>query len=400
MNKRIIANPPIGIYDNSKTNLGHSFFLVLLDSIVRYKEKFLEEKVIFPGRSYNFYGKKGDKKIRWCLDKKRTKRKLKEYHLKRIYADRGRGLLNLSNLDILIDDDIKVIKGIKKDILKLNKKGYLIINKEDLFLDCKKISKENNLKKFLAEIKFFPPYIKERFNFIVNKNINNPIKLTRATKYSVQNPLGGNNIAPIFILANLWDYYYKKANFTMACSKGTLIKYVLLRFLSQVALNKKPGFDEVILWPKLIFKENMEIEKLVKNPIEGDILRYSLLSNFSKKRQVIIFKKSSLYQSRKFIYKLLNLNKFFNKDYHEKRKPQNLIKYKKFMESLDYKNLLIYIEKNIRDISKKIFKLKKKNKLSHKIKKDLFKEYNSYLEMLSPFIPITYKYIKESKNVK
>jgi len=399
MKQRVIANPPIGIYTNPRTHIGHAFFLIALDTLARYKNAFLGENVIFPGRSYNFYGKRGDKLAQKENYSQEYHKILKERNLKIVNQDKSRSKLNLSSLELLIDDDEKIVEGVQKDFIQLYKKGYAIIEKGTFYLDCPKIRKNFKLKSYLDKINFFPKRIEGELEHLIEKNMT-LIPITKPTKYSPENILGGDNIGPLFVLSNMWDHKYENSSFTMAGSNSILSKYIFLRFLSRIALEDNPGMDEVVIWPKILPEKGEDfwnIDNLAKDVYHGDMIRHSVLSVFSKNKQKLLLSKSNFEGARNFVYLLANLRKPLNgrvfgdedlySDYIEE------------MNNLNYPKILTRIEKDLRSISREINLNKDKSLWNDSTREIFAQKYLSLVKMCEPFVPETTKLIgKDIKN--
>ncbi len=398
MRQRVIANPPIGIYTNPKTHIGHAFFLIALDTLARYKKDFLGEKIIFPGRSYNFYGKRGDKLIEGKNISPELHKFLREENLKIVEQDKNRLKLNLSSLEVLIDDNEKIIDGVQKDFIRLYEKGYLIVENETSYLNCPRIRKDFNLKSYLEDITFFPKRIEGELGRLIERNMD-PIPITKSTRYSPRNTLCRENIWPLFVLANMWDHKYEDSFFTMAGSNSVLSKYIFLRFLSRIALEGNPGMDEIIIWPKIVPEEDdfWDIDKLVKDKYHGDMIRHSVLSAFSKNKQKLLLPKSNFEGARNFVYLLANLRKPLKSE--ELREGGLYSDYIEEMNQLDYPKLLTRIEKDLKDISGKINLNKDKGLWDDSTREIFAQKYLSLVKMCKPFIPETTRLIeKDIKN--
>lgn len=396
MKPRVIANPPIGIYTNPTTTINHSSFLVLLDAIARYKSKFNREEISFPGRSYNLYGKRAD----FLFEKEINHQDYSEIssiHKKVISKDSARNKLNLSSLELLTEEESVITEGCQRDFLKLYKEGYLIKKDNKFYLDCSKVAKKRDLKGMLEEINFHPKRIKAEMMRLIEKNTDNPVLITRDTRYAIKNPLGGDNIGPLFTLSNLWDYKYPNHDVTMAGSNSVLAKYIFLRFLTRSAIDDSPGMDELIIWPKIIFEGGInewDLDKIIKDKYQGDMLRFSLLSSYTEKEQKINMKKSRFLSGRNFVYSFLNLRRPLAGEY---RKTNGLLpEYAKKIENFDFPLLFDEFRKKLKGISLAVNKNKDEDNWNKFSKSELAKEYINIVEALEPFIPETTSLVKES----
>mgnify|MGYP001193161672 CR=1 FL=1 len=395
MKPRVIANPPIGIYTNPFTTINHAAFLVVLDAVARYKSKFNGEEIFFPGRSYNFYGKRGDLLVANEIDCNDYS-ELSKIHKQAISKDVSREKLNLSSLELLTDEEQSIGEGCQSDFQKLYEKDYLFNKKGRFYLDCKKIAGERDLIGMIEHIKFNPKRIHGEMVKLIQEKTDSPVLITRDTHYAVHNPLGGDNIGPLFTLANLWNYKYPNSNITIAGSNSVLTKYVFLRFLTRAALDNSPGMDEMIIWPKIIAEGGIKewnLEELVKDKYHGDMLRTSILSSYSEKEQKVLMPKDRFASARNFVYLVSNLRKPL------KGKCQENTELKKFcldkLENLDFPSLIQESRSRFKEISLEINKKKDEGEWNDDSRRKLASDYLSIVETLEPLIPETVKLVKE-----
>lgn len=395
MDDRVICNPPIGIYKNKKTHVGHAFYLSLLDAYARYRDRFEGENITFPGKSYNIFGKRGEK-LKESSDKINSESGLKEYAERIVEEDEVRGMLNLSSDEILLDDDPEVIEGVKKDFMELDDRGYLKERQEQYFLDSEEIGERNDLQEKIEEIDFYPNRGKRQFERFLEENLED-IRVTRSREYSVDNPLGGESIGPLFTLANLWDSKYPEAEkYTFACSENVLCKYGFLRFLSKTALDDDPGMDEMVVWPELKPEEgieNWELENMIEDPYHGDMLRYTLLKKYtSNDNMEIEIDKNVFKEGRKFVYKIANLRNPFSEygDRDQGLECDDLKpKYRERMDNFQFRETLIDLKNGFTEISKKVNAVNSETEM-----KNLRDRYLSLVEMAEPFVPETSQLVK------
>jgi hypothetical protein len=398
MKPRIIANPPIGIYTNPITTINHAAFLVVLDTIARYKSKFKGEEVHFPGKSYNFYGKRGDILLEnglTCNDYSELSRMHKEV----IARDVAREKLNLSSLELLTDEEPMINSGTQKDFEKLYEKDYLFNKKGKFYLDCRKIAKDRDLVSMLEGIKFNPKRIHGEMIKLIEENTNNPVLITRDTKYAVTNPLYGDNIGPLFTLANLWNYKYPDCNITMAGSNSVLTKYVFLRFLTRAALENNPGMDELIIWPKIISEGGIKewnLGELIKDKYHGDMVRCSILSSYSEKEQKVLMQKDRFASARNFVYSVMNLRKPLKGRCKENQEVKKACLHR--LENLDFPLLIQESRARFKEMSLEINTKKDDNAWNEESREKMASEYMSIVETLEPLIPETFKLVKEDVN--
>ncbi len=395
MKPRVIANPPIGIYTNPVTTINHAAFLVVLDAVARYKSKFKGEDVSFPGRSYNFYGKRGDLFLENglnCADYS----ELSNMHKEVILKDSSREKLNLSSLELLTDEEPIVNKGIQDTFLELYDKNYLFNKKGKFYLDCKKIAKEKDLVGMLDNVKINPKRVHGELVKLIKNNTNDPLLITRDTKYTIHNPLEGDNIGPLFTLANLWDYKYPKHNFTIAGSNSVLAKYVFLRFLTRAALTNSPGMDELIIWPRIISEGGIKewnLNELAKDNYHGDMLRCAILSSYSEKEQKVSMPKDRFAAGRNFVYSVANLRKPLKGACARNYFIMNTCVDN--LENMDFPLLIQQSRARFKEMSLQINNMKDNGIWDEDSRRKLASEYIGIVESLEPIIPETVKLVKQ-----
>ncbi len=394
MNKRVIANPPIGFYDNFKTKTKHGFFLYLADTIARKKTE-IGENVIFPNYSFNMFGKKSESLI------KSEGKSLKEYHKnikelsKKLISENDlRYLFNLTSDESLFDNEDEIIRGISEDFIKLNEKGYLLTKGTSNFLDCNKINQNFNLQERIESIKIPSRKAKSDLERFIQNNLQEPHKITRDTFYSIRNPIDENmeNISPLFILANLWDYKYPDSKFTFLSSDDVLAKHIFLRFITKLVLDNDVGFDELVVWPRVNLsgeKEKWDISNLIKDEYDSDVFRISLLSLYPSQKSSVNLDYSKIRGNKNFLYSLANLRR--------------IIPYSSILPIVDnlYTNQVfqfrypcIIEESRIetKEISKEVNRLKP---LHDGNLVELSKRYSILVDKLAPFVPATVDLIRK-----
>jgi len=394
MNPRLIANPPIGIYSNPATTINHAAFLVLLDAVARYRSELNGEKIVFPGRSYNFYGRRGDALLR-NDNESRGFEELSQIHRKNIMDDIAREKLNLSSLELLTDDEPVIQKGVQRDIVKLYEKGFVIEKDNELYLDCRKIVQERDLKEMLDEIKVRPERINTEILRLIEQNTSLPLLITRQTRYSLKNPLGGDNIGPLFVLANMWDHRYPSHDITLAGSDSVLTKYVFLRLMTRAALDDYPGMDELIIWPKIIPEgriEEWDLENLVSNEYEGDMVRCSILSCYTEREQKVFMGKDRFVAARNFVYLVSNLRKVLKGSFS--KSCQTEVVYSNKLENFDFQDLIRDSRIRLKQISANVNTARDNGVWNEQLRRRLASEYIATIFPLSPIIPATIKSVK------
>ncbi len=406
MKKRVIANPPIGIYKSEDLKLGHLFYLVLLDISARYRTRFLNEQIIFPGNSYNVFGMPATTLLEEEDSQDDISRVLDNKVQERISKRRLVSRLNLLSLDLVVDNEAEIVEGIQRDFLELHKKGYLIQEGSSFYLDCDKISENFGLRGLIDQIKFYPGRMKKKALSFTEENLRKPVKITRPAIYAPENPLNGENIGALFGIANLWDHKYGDASFTMAASHKTFLKYVFLRFLTGLALRGNPGMDEVFIWPTLKYQEDEipgSLMDLTEDEYQVDILRHALASTHSTKNDTVNFNPNQLDRSRRVVHLIGNLRKGL---YHPRSRSEDLSQveeiypnYHSDMQSYSFLQINLYLEGKLRLISREMNLLKSRGKFDYAQKQRMNRNLALILEMLEPIVPAISSSVRRENNV-
>ncbi len=390
---RVIANPPLGLYCNTTTKNYHASFLMLLDSIARYKE-LKGEEVIFPGRSFNLLGKRAISFTDPSLSFEGNCRKIEDKLYFHVNQDKNRGNLNLSSLGFCLDTDLNIIQEVKQDVIRLQKKGFLINKDGRTYLDCPRIREEYDLHSIASAINIFPSKAKGEFFQMIDRNTSYPVQITRRSYFSPSNPLGGDNIGPLFVLANMWKHKYPDADFTFAASHNILLKYVFLGFLSNIALNQNPGFDELLVWPKVYFEgENWELEKRVNNLVEADILRSTFLSVIPSAGEKVTISEGMYKRARNFVYRISNLKRPLNGFYESPTKMdfEEFDRYKTHLDNFEFPKIFSVLEKEAKSISQEINRLKESERFGDSEKNVLGRRYSTILSISKLYMPYVSK---------
>lgn len=394
MNKRVIANPPIGFYDHFRTKTKHGFFLYLADTIARQKTE-MGENVIFPNYSFNMFGKKSESLIK--LEGKSLKeydKDIKELSKKLISENDLRCLFNLTSYESLFDNEAEIVHGISEDFRKLNEKGYLLTKGTSNFLDCNKIKQNFNLQEMIESIRIPSRKAKSDLERFVQNNLQEPHKITTDTFYSIRNPLDENmeNVSPLFILANLWDHKYFRSKFTFLSSDDVLAKYIFLRFITRLVLDNDAGFDELVVWPRVNLsgeKEKWEINNLIKDEYDSDVFRISLLSLYPSQKSSVNLDYSKIMGNKNFLYSLANLRRII--PYHPILPLADKF-YTHQVSSFRYPMIIEEFRIETKEISKEVNRLKP---LCNENIAKLSKKYSTLIDKLAPFVPATVDLIRK-----
>jgi hypothetical protein len=389
---RVIANPPIGIYGNPNTKLINAFYLYLLDTYARFREKFLGEKVFFPGRSYNFFGRIG------CGEGTSLNSfiEMRDINMAKVKKDFTREKLNLYSTDLLVDDNDEIIEGITADFLSLYRTGYVFEDSGRYYLDVPKIRSNFNLESVANQIKFSPPRAEVEFRRVMDQNTGEPVRLTRTTRYAPRNPLGGENIGPLFVLANLWDHKYPNSNFSMACTNAVMTRYVLLRCLSRLCLDSSPGMDELFVYPKIMVQDDgVPLDDFLKDGYHSDMLRISLLSSYSEWNQKVHFDPQQIKHGRNIVYLVANLRNQLSLSDYSQEVPRG--GYIEDMIRKRYKQVINNITREARDISHQINLLKYNGGWDESSRRLLSRRYSLLADIAEPFMPATIRMIRGEK---
>ncbi|MBI4154880.1 hypothetical protein HY498_02230 [Candidatus Woesearchaeota archaeon] len=390
MRTTTIGNPPLGIYKATDIHLGQAYYLTLLDIAARYKEKFNGNHIIFPAYSFNVYGKRGEKLAPSDLEEKDFLTFMEGYAKDYISKTKLRESLNLLSNELLIDNDPIIIEGVKSDFLSLHNKGYVIENQGVFYLDCNKIKNNFDLKGLLQNIKVYPDRILGDLERLIDFNTNRLHPITKSTRYSIKNPIKeGQNIGPLFTLANLWDHKYPNSNYTIAGSNRNLANYIFLRYLSRIALTGFPGINEILVWPQIKPEGGLEEWdlKLITNLSEdADALRYAFAS-VSLKKPSIPFEKYKLKAGRRFVNCIRETARAINFVHKDKIHIDGFIpqEYKRRMNSYNFQGSIAFLEEELK-------RIKSNNHINEQI--NMFK---NFIEIAEPFIPATVQAIKLNK---
>ncbi len=375
MKNLVLANPPLGIYKNEDITIGQAFYMIRLDVNARLRKEILNQSVSFPTYAFNIYGRRGD----LLLDPV-------DYAIK--YRERGslRGKIDLCSKEYLSDDEPEVIKKAREDFLTLWNKRYIIRgNSGEFFLDTKKIRENFQKNIFIDHVK-----MTERTKLILERfwddHMDRPHQITKATNFSIKNPLGGQNLGPLFTLANMWDAKYKGADFVIAGSERNLTNYIFLRILCRLAITGEPGMKQIFVYPQLRFREGIEewnLDSLTTEEYSSDFLRYTLLIPSTNSRGTSNIDKSKLKEARKFVYRIGNLRKVL--EYI----PGNYNPPKDFIDSIlefNTSKVIPLLNSQFKDLSNRV----RKSKLEGKIQTDkagFEREFSLFLEMAKIITP-------------
>tara|TARA_Y100000310_G_C20616762_1_gene781053 strand:- start:290 stop:1537 length:1248 start_codon:yes stop_codon:yes gene_type:complete len=378
---KVICNPPITFVTNSKTHYGHLFYHTIFDVSLRFRRKFLKENAYFPSRVYNLYGKPSEK----FMDKNRlTLFQFRRYFRELLAQDWKVRDINLSNKDIVVDQN-RIVENKMKQLLKiLWNKGKIIKKKDQLYLNLDSI-KYTDFKNKIEQINIFPEcYRKIILNQLkIKKNI---LRITRNRDYAPSTGLFSKPTAPFFVVSNFWDAYFPKSKFILVCTPNLVIKVALFRMQVHYLAYGKLGLEEIIVFPKLIhysLDDNL-IERLSESQICKDILRLSFSNNFSLKKS----KTRSVDETCKF--GLAFVNKLFSimgrVNWLEKESNKlKLTGYINLMKKYKYKQVLNVL-------------MNKMNLILDSKKEITKKTFLEILECSSPFVPHIYEKIKKSKD--
>lgn len=393
MKSYIIANPPCGIYKGDLT-LGYAYYQTLLDIHARFVRDFKNLEVVCHKYSLNALGKRAEN---LCLDG--TIGGLDGYVREWIESGSLRDKMNLSFRGNLLDTSPEAIGYAQSIFEELYEKGYLLRKGETFYLDVEKIGKDFDLAAIVHKINFFSKRSKKEFLRVLG-NLSDPVRITKKRVYSIPNPLGGEEITPIFGISNLWGAYFDQEIDFMAASEKELTRYLVLRLLSQVPISSKLPMKNIFIYnyidPEDGF-DSWDVKQLVKDGIGSDSLRYAFAKSCSLSKQKTKMRRSLLEGGRKLVYLVGNLKKLFYKNgLRFKGFPSALEEtYLRAMDSFRYSLVLKNLEMNLRDVSRGINISRDKGDFESN-KAGLFDKYITLVRELSPFCPfICEKVIRE-----
>jgi hypothetical protein len=230
---------------------------------------------------------------------------------------------------------------------------------------------------------------------MIEQNTNNFVEISKETFYapSFKN---GKNIGPLFNLSRLWTHKYPDSNISLTCSNNVLLKYSFLRFLTSMITEGYPGFDELLVWPKVQFeggKEEWNLSNFLKSPYEIDMLRTCLMLKYPTQDTDVNVAKSDFLGARNFLYLVANLrNPLCGMGYYP---PEELEQYNQDMNSFKYSKVLQLSERMAREISHSINTSKSKGSFEQD-KRIFAVEYSKLITQLQPFMPSTFELCKRS----
>jgi len=297
MRKVVIANPPMGIYKSSDINIGQASYILKLDASARAR-KLLGEEVIFPSYSFNVFGRRGDSLENPRLNAKR-------YIKRKSLRER----LSLCSSEILSDDEPEIIESIQESFRKLSEKGFVLSKGNKFYLDVPKIKRKYS-STLLENIEMLSRTKKTLLRYW-EENMTEPHEISKSTQFSIPNPFWGENIGPLFTLANLWDGKYPDSDIVMAGSEKNFTNYIFLRVLTQLALRGNPNIAEIYIYPRVRFVEGMhkwDLEKLTEMEFDSDFLRATLLSLPNQGGTTSVYF-NELKRAKKLVYSIGNLGK-------------------------------------------------------------------------------------------
>ncbi len=399
MNSTLIANPPMGIYDNPDIHIGHASYLILLDAIARFRKKFLNEEIFYPSYSFNVYGRKGDKLVN-LVDQEDFMAFLEDNTKKMIMAATKRKKLNLSSDEVVSENEPEIVRGVQSDFLQLYNTNYILQVGRAYYLDCPKIIDNSPVSKILEIINCHPPRISTELERILLENTKKPIRITRQTQYTASNPIdpSAEKLAPLFLLANMWEHRYQAEYKIFAGSNNSLTRYLFLRVLSQIALHKNSGIDELIIYPKFLPEGGYDAWNIdsLKDEFEADMMRYALLSSYTEKHEKVHLQQCRLLGGRNFVYLVANIRRVFNIGGLQEEIDLRLYpKYKDDMLKLDFPVVISNLERQLNIIGAEINRTKKEG-VFRKFKNRLTLQYNTLLHLAEPIVPATVNLCRSS----
>lgn len=397
MKQYIIANPPCGIY-RGDLPVGYAYYHALLDIHARFLKNFEGKEIICPKYSLNLLGKRAEN-----LDFDGTMEGLNKYAHDWIAKGKIRDQLNLSFSGILLDTSPDSIEQTTKTFRELFEGGYSFREGDTFYLDHQKIGKDFNLEELMQEINFFSERSRKEFTRLVRES-SSPVRITKSRKYAVKNCFGGEEIAPIFTVSNLWEIYSKGEIDFMAVSEKELARYLVLRFLSRVPISKDLPMENVFIYNYIEPEggdRNWNMEELTSDGVSSDSLRYAFAKCLSFSEQKTDLRKNLLVGGRNLVYLTGNLKRLFLKNglsiSEVKEIPDE--NYMKEMNNFKYPMVLESLETQLRKLSGEINVAKSESSFNSG-KGEFFNRYLSLVRKLNPFCPfISEKVIKDLSTV-
>ncbi|MCF7866331.1 hypothetical protein K9L67_04165 [Candidatus Woesearchaeota archaeon] len=351
---KLIANIPMSIY-KGEIHAGYLTYMVPGDILARYEKK-TSGSINFNPDCYNVSGLPIEKII---LDDFNFKKTADKYVENWIYENSISNKMNFIKNPVKTDRLKESVDSTIKTTNLIKKNGFLIQKEDDLFLDVKKIILVHGQKNILDMVNISPTHVKNRMQQMM-ETTNNPIKISRLRKYSPNIPdnIISSNVQfyPLFILANMWGE--NKIVDTMLCAYNNIVKYGLLRMLSQTAAYGNPNTANIYVFNRQILegsKTDWNIDSLLKE-FDSDIIKYAVLKASSQKLPQTDLKKEYLIQGKKFMNKFRNLAKLFTNNIIEVKNRNISKEYSDLIETYNFKSLVEKISSKTYTISRKISK--------------------------------------------
>ena len=391
MNSYTIANTPCGIY-RGDLPLGYAYYQTLLDIYVRFLRTFRGLEVTCHKYSLNILGRRAE-----TLGLEGTIEDLDRYAKRWIERGSLRDKMNFSFEGNLIDTDQRSIKQTEEAFKELYKQGYILKERSTFYLDAGKIREDFDLMGIAQEINFFSVRSKKEFLRLITES-DRPIRITKNRKYSIPNPLGGEGIAPIFGVANLWDGHFDHVDL-MVASEKELTRYLVLRFLSRIPISRQLPMQNVLVFnyidPECGF-DSWVIEELTSNESGSDALRYSFAKSLSLSRSNMGLQKSLLDGGRRLVDLIDNLKKFFLVNGLRASIIPSVVRegYLEAMNSFRYPSVLRDLEIGLKNVSRDVDNARCRGDLDEK-KRELFERYFVLIKGMGPFCPSICKKVME-----
>lgn len=339
MAETVICNPPINLVNNQKTHIGHLFYTTLLDVSYRYKKDLMGQSIYFPGRSYNLYGKPSE---RYIKDRNISMPEFESDVESILQKDLDIRDINISNMDLIVDDSEEVERFMCSLLSTLNENGYVRISGSSLYLMLDQIDEEGFFQEFNS-VAIYPSRVRNKLIRLF-KDRRNELLITRDREYAPRCDLVQDRVAPFLVVSLFWGGYYPKSSFVLPSSFNLVLRSVLLRMLVDYLAYGRILVKEVFIYPKVIGEDlrDWNIERLSLCSTHKDMLRFTLCSSYSSKSEMVEASLDNLKFAVTFFKRLIRIGKKCKKLEYLSEGLQDE-DYKLMIESYEYRKVVHHI---------------------------------------------------------
>jgi len=250
------------------------------------------------------------------------------------------------------------------------------------------------LERILEQTAFHPSRIEGEIARFIDTHSAIPLQITRTRDFSVDCPeelVTGKKLAPIFVLATMWNGQANGVH-TFACSENNLLRYGLLRLVSEIGMSGTTNTSHVYVFNRQLLEEGVESwdYDAIMGPENGlDGLRYAVLKATSQKEQKIWLRKQSLEDGRRLMQKIYNLSVFFAKRRITIPQAPVSTSIAELMSSYRFADVVRVVEEKVKHLSRRIDGYRAEGTLQGHIEA-LARDYAQELAHVSFLFPNTY----------